>query len=299
MGERLEARSRFAAETYGFALVVCYNAQRGKWLAVKEVPRKGSTWWLPGGGVDKGEDFRTAAVRETAEEAGVDVRLTGVLRVEYTPFGQCALLRVIFFAEPVDPFVQPKQFADKESECAQWLSELELLQLPPRGPELLEWIQYLNAGYPIMPLSVLERGAKTPLATSEHSLRDGMFYLGACIRAPAVQSMMVHHTCDTPSASSRLLALLLRAPELRSDPHVLEVILNTSPLDRRILQIIFLEPAPVLAARIHGVPIGKYCVIRENWEGAKLLVRMAAFCAFDASELGIDASTIKKILRHK
>jgi 8-oxo-dGTP pyrophosphatase MutT (NUDIX family) len=64
----------------GISLVICRNWQ-GKYLAVKELGDQG--WWLPGGLVDPPEDFLEAAVRETREEASVDVELKGVLRWEY------------------------------------------------------------------------------------------------------------------------------------------------------------------------------------------------------------------------
>ena len=42
-------------------------------------------YFLPGGAVDHKEHLTTAAIRETKEEAGVDIDLTGVLAIEYTP----------------------------------------------------------------------------------------------------------------------------------------------------------------------------------------------------------------------
>lgn len=44
-----------------------------------------SRFWLPGGRVDPGEGLMEAALRETREEAGVDVDLTGVLSIEFRP----------------------------------------------------------------------------------------------------------------------------------------------------------------------------------------------------------------------
>jgi 8-oxo-dGTP pyrophosphatase MutT (NUDIX family) len=47
----------------------------GRFLAVHE--SRGRGWWLPAGFVDPGDDLMSAAIRETKEEAGVDVRLEG------------------------------------------------------------------------------------------------------------------------------------------------------------------------------------------------------------------------------
>ncbi len=44
--------------------------------------RDGSAWVLPGGTLDPGEDLKTAAVREAAEEAGVPVRVGGLAYVQ-------------------------------------------------------------------------------------------------------------------------------------------------------------------------------------------------------------------------
>jgi phosphatase NudJ len=38
---------------------------------------------LPAGAVDAGENFVQAAHRETMEEAGIEINLLGILRVDY------------------------------------------------------------------------------------------------------------------------------------------------------------------------------------------------------------------------
>ncbi len=61
-------------------------------------------WWIPGGGVDPGESFDAAAYRECREEANIDIELKGVLRVEHALQGSdSARMRLIFYAEPIDP----------------------------------------------------------------------------------------------------------------------------------------------------------------------------------------------------
>jgi hypothetical protein len=60
--------------TWNFSLVVVQHPD-GRFLAVHE--SRGRGWWLPAGFVDPGDDLMSAAIRETKEEAGVDVRLEG------------------------------------------------------------------------------------------------------------------------------------------------------------------------------------------------------------------------------
>lgn len=71
-------------------------------MAVLETKNRG--WWLPGGRVDPGETFEVAAIRETKEEAGIDVELKGILRVEYdiNSFSNFVRFKVVYYAEPKD-----------------------------------------------------------------------------------------------------------------------------------------------------------------------------------------------------
>ena len=90
---------RTTFKSMNFALVICRNFD-GRWLAVNESRNRG--WWIPGGAVDFDEEFPTAALRECKEEAGIEVTLKGILRVEHMVGGDKQRLRVIFFAEPKD-----------------------------------------------------------------------------------------------------------------------------------------------------------------------------------------------------
>ena len=89
-----------AAPLYAFALVVCRRRRDQKFLLVQEAGSMG--FWLPGGRVEVGERLEQGAIRETLEEAGVNVRLLGVLKFEFTPKSDYNRLRIIFYAEPVD-----------------------------------------------------------------------------------------------------------------------------------------------------------------------------------------------------
>ena len=56
-------------------------------------------WVFPGGYVDRGEEIRTAAIREAKEEAGLDVRLDGLVNI-YSYAG-AALIVIVFAATAV------------------------------------------------------------------------------------------------------------------------------------------------------------------------------------------------------
>ncbi len=137
---------------YNFSLV-CVQHDDGRFLLIKETRNRG--WWLPGGKVEPGESFETAAVRETLEEGGIPVVLKGILRIDHTP--KRGKMRVIFYAKPADT-TPPKSVADKESVEAKWmtLEELEGLHMRGREPEI--WFKYITEGGIIHPLNLLTEG---------------------------------------------------------------------------------------------------------------------------------------------
>ena len=102
-----------ATPLYAFALVVCQRKDDMRFLVVQESGTMG--YWLPGGRVEVGEQLDKAAERETLEEAGVKIRITGILKIEFIPKSSSNRLRIIFFAEPLDVAdCEPKSIPDYE-----------------------------------------------------------------------------------------------------------------------------------------------------------------------------------------
>ncbi|CAF1227682.1 unnamed protein product [Rotaria sordida] len=149
-----------ATPLYAFSLVVCQRKCDNRFLVVQESGSMG--FWLPGGRVEIGEQLDKAAERETLEEAGVKIRLTGILKIEFVPRTDINRLRVIFFAEPFDENdCEPKSIPDYESYGAMWLTYEQTVQCSAqgqlRGNEPLKWFKYVVQNGIIHPLSVLSK----------------------------------------------------------------------------------------------------------------------------------------------
>lgn len=148
--------SRRTIPTATFVLVVVRDGDR--FLLIQEA-KHGNSWYVPAGGVEPGETLSQAARRETREEAGIPVTLEGVLRVEYGAMGDgMARQRVVFVGRAAST-APPKRSADAESLRADWFTREEAERLPLRGDDVLELIDAVESGAPILPItSLLERG---------------------------------------------------------------------------------------------------------------------------------------------
>jgi len=140
--------------TYNFALVIVKHPD-GRFLLVQE---RDKTWWLPGGRVEHGDNFEESAIRETKEEGGIDIKLTGIIRVErdYNMVGNYVRMRVLYVGVPLDdlPPEQPKTIPDEESLQAKWVFAKDLKRYRLRGFEPAQWFPYVERGGPILPLNM-------------------------------------------------------------------------------------------------------------------------------------------------
>ena len=80
--------------------------------------------------MDYGEQFGKAGIRECIEEANMEVKLVGVLNLNYFHRANTdkAKMRTFYYAEPVDLEAadRPKDWVDRESQKAEWKTLDEL-----------------------------------------------------------------------------------------------------------------------------------------------------------------------------
>jgi 8-oxo-dGTP pyrophosphatase MutT (NUDIX family) len=113
----------------------------GRVLLVQHVEGR---WQLPGGAVDPNEHPRDAAARECLEEAGVDVRIGGVLgvfggegyAVTYANGDRLGFVPILFEGEIVGGEPHPD---DEETQAVGWFraEEIEGLEMHPATREML------------------------------------------------------------------------------------------------------------------------------------------------------------------
>lgn len=147
--------------TWYVAAVVVRHLDR--FLLIQE-PKRGSPWSLPAGRAERGESLVDAAIRETIEESGVRVRLTGLVRIEHTAERKHARIRAVFVGEP-EGDTTTKAVADEESLGARWITLAELGNYQLRNPAVEQLLRYVAAGAPVYPLAILqERDAPYQIA---------------------------------------------------------------------------------------------------------------------------------------
>ncbi len=146
--------------------------------------------------MDPGESFPEAAHRETLEEAGLAIRLLGVLRVQHECLSPEAgyRMRVVFYGEPLEDGAPLKSVADAESTQARWCSTAELAGMQSegvlRGDDLLNWAEYLEKGGAIFPLSVFGAECAGPGDPAEAAASAGSSGQGGGAAASASADLL-------------------------------------------------------------------------------------------------------------
>ena len=131
------------------SVFVAVRNEQGALLLVRRCDS--GAWELPGGRVDVGESVSSAAVRETAEEAGVHVRVTGLVGLFTDPAHVVVAARsgatrqqfvVCLHARAVGGRPRPD---GQETSAAAWFAPSAVDALPIE-PGTACWIRYALSG---------------------------------------------------------------------------------------------------------------------------------------------------------
>lgn len=132
----------------------------GKYLLVQQARsrRQPGKWGPPGGKPEQGEELTTAALRETIEETGLEVELTGFVGVLRSGHRSDPNLFVCFAARLLPgQDAQVLQFPEGEISDGRWfdLAELEASTLNLRSGPFKQLYRQLSEGR-IYPLEVVQ-----------------------------------------------------------------------------------------------------------------------------------------------
>lgn len=104
-----------------------------EFLFVEEVDAGATVYNQPAGHLEPGETLQAAAIRETLEETGWLVELTGFIGIYqyYSAHNDTLYLRICFAAEPIR---EETAELDPDIKAVHWLGLQALQDLPMRSP---------------------------------------------------------------------------------------------------------------------------------------------------------------------
>ena len=136
------------------ATVVEHNQQ---FLMVEEYERGQLLINQPAGHVEPGEDVMVAAIRETREETGWEVSLTGFLGLTHyhSPHNGITYYRLGFSAKPVTH--HPEELLDPDIHACKWMSYDQIIASSGhcRSPLVIAAIEQWRANH-IFPLGMIQ-----------------------------------------------------------------------------------------------------------------------------------------------
>ena len=143
--------AREAIPSWFFVLMV---VRRGDSFLLVHERKHGGGWYLPAGRVEPGETLIEAAYRETVEEAGLEIDVEGILRIEHQPGPTATRVRVFFLARPrvAHP---PRATPNEHTLGAAFVTLDEVRSMHLRGDEVIPVLESVLRGAPVAPLSIL------------------------------------------------------------------------------------------------------------------------------------------------
>lgn len=117
------------------AVAVFVVSERRVLLVLRGVDPKRGQWALPAGFVDRGEDPEMAAVRETAEETGLIVRIVRLINIIFDN----GIIVIVYGAEAIEGTLRAQDDVDD----VRWFGPDELPELAFQSTQLLisNWLQ--------------------------------------------------------------------------------------------------------------------------------------------------------------